>query len=93
MAEKLLCRKCKTGTYIYTDAEPNTDDWGNRAMKCENCGFKETLKEFCSELFSTGYPSYCCQKCGAEIGWLRRFMEWTKLATLLMSKHKCKEQK
>lgn len=25
------------------------------------------------------YPSWCCQKCGAGIGWLGRFFQWTRL--------------
>lgn len=24
---------------------------------------------------TTKYPSYCCQRCGSQIGWLGRFME------------------
>lgn len=37
------------------------------------------------------YPNWCCQKCGEEIGYLGRFMDWSKLSTLLMIKHKCEE--
>jgi len=32
------------------------------------------------------YPSYCCQKCGEQIGWLGRFLHYMKLTI-----HKCKK--
>lgn len=35
------------------------------------------------------YPNWCCQKCGEHIGYLGRFMEWSRLADLLMNRHKC----
>lgn len=36
------------------------------------------------------YPSWCCQKCGAEIGWLGKFFEFIWYADLLGIRHKCK---
>jgi len=49
MGERLICRKCQKGLYKYS--EPDRDDWENRMMKCEKCGFQETLKEFCEHQF------------------------------------------
>lgn len=37
--------------------------------------------------FKPRYPNYCCQKCGEQIGWIGRFVEWFYLGTI---KHKCK---
>lgn len=44
MGQRLICRKCNNGLYDW--AEPERKDWENRKMKCEVCGFEETLKEF-----------------------------------------------
>lgn len=28
------------------------------------------------------YPDYCCQKCGALIGYVGRFFQWTRVLNL-----------
>ena len=44
MGQRLICRKCHKGLYSYS--EPDKEDWSNRMMKCEACGFEETLSQF-----------------------------------------------
>jgi len=48
MGERLICRKCHNGLYSYS--EPDKEDWENRKMKCDVCGFEETLHEFGNDL-------------------------------------------
>lgn len=36
------------------------------------------------------FPPWCCQKCCENIGYVGRFLEWTRLADLLSTRHKCK---
>lgn len=43
---------------------------------CKNC-----------KTFKSKYPNYCCQKCGAQIGWLGRFIEYI---TYKIISHNCK---
>jgi hypothetical protein len=34
------------------------------------------------------HPSYCCQKCGEQIGWTGRFFQFLRI-----SSHRCEETK
>lgn len=46
----ILCRNCHAKCYSWLDPEPETDDWSNRMMKCEKCGFQETLEQSCASM-------------------------------------------
>jgi len=65
MGQRLVCRKCRNGLYNYCDPEPDpSTDWGNRKMRCEKCGFEETLHDFCNRKLE---KSKICELCKSEI--------------------------
>lgn len=51
MGERLICRKCRNGLYIYS--EPDREDWENREMKCETCGHTDTLKKMTDDFYAS----------------------------------------
>ena len=40
------------------------------------------------------YPSWCCQRCGAYIGYLGRFMEWVypRCGLFRILRHPCPQE-
>jgi primosomal protein N' len=45
----ILCRNCHEKCYSWLDPL-ETDDWSTRMMKCEHCGFQETLEQNCASI-------------------------------------------
>lgn len=45
---------------------------------CDN-GYKMNVNTLKKVSLTEKYPSYCCQQCGAGIGWLGRFFQFLKI--------------
>jgi hypothetical protein len=88
---KMKCKKCSTpinvagGMVQTTWMGPADKDLVCLNRKCDGIGYSnfEMTESWFDEIkvhsFSTTtlkYPSHCCRRCGAWIGWLGRFMDW-----------------